>query len=421
MTSFGILSTAINTFYNNEEARIQALGLGVEETTRLLAENDQSRREEFRGLSNITNQFAEDRIRTEERTQDAITDLRDDALDAEADRLQSIEDLHDRHLMRVLGLETRFSRDLDDLRRDRIDDAEDIALEYQRDLVDLQNRFTRSLFGDAISFADLTADQQLQVTESTGFQRGVFDLDQGVSRDRQDLGIESGILRPGSPGYNFYRQQIESGELTDDTLIERLFGREGLDNFLGLERGTEDAATQLQQGILDANEAAGLTLVDILGTLGSIDENLSLDSTFENIQESIELGLTPFISGITEIFDPLKTGVTAIETLAGEMETSPVLTQALTEPSAQLTEDAMMTFQPPPTDFVVETMNVSAGTVNVSGGTTGGAGQAEATPGAETTVSNNITIVVDFGDGVLTKVEGRLATRADQGLSVLNV
>ena len=65
-----------------------------------------------------------------------------------------------------------FSRDLDDLRRDRIDDAEDIALEYQRDLEDLQNRFTRQLVSDAISFADLTADQQGQVLASTGFQQG---------------------------------------------------------------------------------------------------------------------------------------------------------------------------------------------------------------------------------------------------------
>ena len=190
------------------------------------------------------------RIQTEEQTQTAIMDLRDDALETEADRLQSIEDLNARHLDRVLGLELRFSRDLDDLRADRIDDVEDLNLEYQRDLEDLQNRFTRSLFGDAVSFSDLTADRQRQVTESTGFQRGAFDLSQGVSRDRQDLGIESGILRPGSAGSAFYRQQIESGQLTDEGLIEQLFGRQGLDDFTQLQRGTADAGTAFESGLL---------------------------------------------------------------------------------------------------------------------------------------------------------------------------
>ena len=150
----------------------------------------------------------------------------------------------------MLGLELRFSRDLDDLRADRIDDVEDLNLEYQRDLEDLQNRFTRSLFGDAVSFSDLTADRQRQVTESTGFQRGAFDLSQGVSRDRQDLGIESGILRPGSAGSAFYRQQIESGQLTDEGLIEQLFGRQGLDDFTQLQRGTADAGTAFESGLL---------------------------------------------------------------------------------------------------------------------------------------------------------------------------
>ena len=59
------------------------------------------------------------------------------------------------------------------------------------------------------------------------------------------------------------------------------------------------------------------------------------------------------------------------------------------------------------------------GNLQTSGGIAG-TPQAAATPGAAI-VNNNITVVVDLGDGVLTKVEGRLATRADQGLSVLNV
>ena len=65
-TLFGVLTTAINTFYDNEEQRINDLGLDVEETMRLIDASELSRRGELRTASNITNTFAKERIAGEE-------------------------------------------------------------------------------------------------------------------------------------------------------------------------------------------------------------------------------------------------------------------------------------------------------------------------------------------------------------------
>ena len=66
-----------------------------------------------------------------------------------------------------------------------------------------------------------------------------------------------------------YRQQISSGQLTDTTEIERLFGRQGLDDFIDLGRGVEDAQETLDASVL-AIETESRDL------LTSIDANIAL-------------------------------------------------------------------------------------------------------------------------------------------------
>ena len=382
-------TTSVNTF---AEARIKgeedAAEAAQDAADEKIAADERAERERMR----IAERAARESQRTEERLADDIADLRDDAVDAEADRLESIEDLHDRHLNRVLGLETRFSRDLEDLRRDRIDDAEDIALEYQRDLEDLQNRFTRQLIDDAISFSDLTADQQRQVTESTGFQQGLFDLNRDRSRDRQDLGIESGILRPGSAGSEFYRQQIEGGQLTDQNLIEELFGRQGLDDFIGLERGVEDAETRLAQGLIDTTA----TYTD------RITENTLAVEMLTN--QLIAVGVSPQTP--MEVVSPemIATGI------------SDAVMEGLSQPS-QVDAELAMAAAPEAITLSADIVNINANSVNLNADIPSEAGSGR----EQRPVVNNITINSNTSDPekLAQEVGDVIVKQQQQGRSLL--
>ena len=362
-------TTAVNTF---AEARIK----GEEDA----AEAAQDAADE---AIKATERATAENLRITERHQRAIDDLRDDAVDAESDRLQRIEDLTARHLDRVLGLQLGFSRDLDDLRADRIDDTEDATLNYQRNLQDLQNEYARELFGDSISFADLTSEQQSRLTSNEGlsvetarlrtrFDRQRFDLDLGRDRDRQDRRTEFGTLQSGSAGEAFYRQQLESGELTDDNLIEQLFGRQGLDDFTSFGRGTEDAQASLAQGIIDATS---------------------------NYQS--------FLSDNT----------TALVALTGVLDGTP-------QPEIMMFEQpvAAIPTLTPGAATPVQTQNISEAVASgVSQGIQQSSAQPIANTPAERVVIENLTVIVQLDDGATAKLEGRLATRADQGLSVLDV
>ena len=194
--------------------------------------------------------------------------------------MASLENLQARHNAKILDLEEDFQDDLDDLHRERLQDAQDLATEYQRDIQDLQNKFARELFGDSVvSFADLTAAQQRQLQSDAGFQQERFDLDLERDRERQDINTESGVLRAGSAGEAFYRQQIESGELTDTNLIERLFGRQGLDDFIDLTRGTEDAQETLDAAVLAVETESRDLLTSINANIALLTEGQLPDAT----------------------------------------------------------------------------------------------------------------------------------------------
>ena len=402
----------ITEYYDAEKARIDALMLSEAELRDQQEDNEFARQRALQQATDATNRFAEERIQTEERLQDEIADLRDDGFEAEADRLASLEELQARHNARILDLEEDFQEDLDDLRRERLQDAQDLATEYQRDIQDLQNEFARELFGDSvISFADLTAEQQRQLQSNAGFQQERFDLDLERDRERQDINTESGVLRAGSAGYEFYRQQLEGGQLTDDNLIEQLFGRQGLDDFIDLTRGTEDAQETLDQAILDVNQDAVDRLTEIDTKLGSIDASLSLSDTFENIQERIEMGLTPFVEGITEIFDPLRMGVDIVGDL---LDPTMPENQMLLEPSVP-TE--LIQHAPPPPELIVDSVSIQANSVSVNGGVQVQGGGVQAGGGSQPQI--NVTIqpqaVVIDGQVMAQVIDGHLVTLDQEG------
>ena len=171
---FGILQTAVNTFYDNEEERIRALGLSVEETNQLLAENDQGRREELAGLSRITNTFAQDRINTEMRTQSEIEGLRDDAFENEQNRQQRLVDLEQETQNRIL-----------DIQRDANRSREDIERDFQDDIEDLRRQFT---------FDEITEEEFNRRAAELGRERNrdLRGIDIRTGRRQEDVGIRQG-------------------------------------------------------------------------------------------------------------------------------------------------------------------------------------------------------------------------------------
>ena len=250
------LITAINNFYDARIRFINNQDLSDTDRVNMQAVADIQRNIALDAVPQMHASVTE-RLRLEQDLQNKIQDLRDQETENEADRLEDIATLHERHNDRLLDLEERFLEDFDDLRTRRTQSAQDALIEYERDLEDLQTRFARQLFGDSVvSFGDLTAEQQQQLQQDTGFERGLFDLNQDRDRDRFDLQQDFGGLRPGSAGYEFYRQQIEAGDLTDTNLIEQLFGRRGLDEFTELSRGKEDAGEDLAAGIVNVNQEA---------------------------------------------------------------------------------------------------------------------------------------------------------------------
>ena len=369
-TAQGVLISAVNAFYDNELERINELDLSESELQNLREDNQLKRDQALRRASAAENRFQNERLDMEQELQDDIDDLRDDALEAHADHLESLEDLQERHNQRILDLELDLSRDLDDLRRDRLQDTRDDTLDSQRDLEDLQTRFTRRLYGDAISFADLTAEQQQRVLSSTGFQQGLFDLDTDSVRERQDRQTEFGILRPGTSGSQLYRAQLESGELTDQRLIERLFGRQGLEDFLSFTQGTEDAETRLESRLLDTAEIYNDTLLD---------------------------------------------NTTAIETLTSALATPQSVTQAL-ETYSQPAAVPILASTPGATPATTQPISEM-----IASGVSQGIQQATSESGDAPVINLNQTFYIQLDDGAIAAVEARLALRSDQGLSILDV
>ena len=383
-TLFGVLTTAINAFYDNEEQRINDLGLGIEETMRLIGENDLARRGELRTASNISNTFATERIRNEERVvkaaQDAadkkiaadkraaeqqireemrinaaINDLRDDALEVEARRLEREEDLYARHSDRLMAIE-----------QDRLDAQEDARRDHFRTQEDIIIATARRLFDEPITSSNqLTADQFQQVTQDTGFIERISDFRRGERRSDIDAGI-------------------------DDT------------------RDIQAAATQLQQGILDTNEMATERLGEIDEKLASIDESLSLDSTFDNVRASVEMGLEPFVENLTEIFDPFVEGITNLA--GGALE----LLETSAAPTALLQNAPLMP------EMIVDSVSITAQNVSVTGGGDGAQGNPQQPQGNMVAVFNidgkevADAIAVPMGDN-LAKRQGTRRTVVSGG------
>ena len=363
-----------NEFYDNELKRIEAVGGAEAERQDKREDLLLAQEKALQHLQTLDNQFTEERIANEkrvadeqerlleqaqreqerlleqerreaERTQEKIQDLREDSLDAQAALLDKELDLQEDHNRKIIGLETDLNRDLDDLRRERLQDARKDQLDYTRNLEDLNTEYARKLFGgDVVSFADLTEDQRRQLEADTDYQREKFDLDRDLERERRDRQDEFGRLTPGHPGYDFYRQHLESGTLTNQNLIQSLFGTQGLEDFLDFSRGTEDAEQALAQGLLDATKAYNETVAAntlAIDTLTAQANELTPAQTLAieantTATAALETPMSGTATALESLVTPLEENVTAITDLATPLETHRLAMEALVSPIDRL-------------------------------------------------------------------------------------
>ena len=429
-----------NEYYDNELKRIEELGGSELELQNAREDTELERQRALRRARNETNQFAEDRIREEERVaaeteriqeradadrlreaerlQDEIADLRADQIENEADRLADLEDLQKDHNRRILELEEELTEDLDDLRRERNRTGEDILRDYQRDLEDLQTETARRLFGE--EFGDLTEGQRSRLAEDDTFQRELFDLNRQRNRAAQDFQTDFGILTPGSPGYDFYRQQLEGGDLTDTNLIERLFGRQGLDDFTSSQRDIEDAEqrrTQRETDIIAEAEAQAVALTEALQPLitqntATAETQATTVATEAETVATLAPAVDTFSESTAELanvdFPAWNTAIEDFMELPGE------LVEAFAFPDELIAQSVSI--------MASGAVRVSAENVTVQGRNVRGGGQ-----GAETPTRINAVLTLPSGkviaealleDGVgVSVLENTMAGRADDGLS----
>ena len=380
------LIDAINTFYDERIAFINGLDLSDTDRTNMLAVAGIQRNIALEAVPQMHESVTE-RLKMEQELQDDIKDLRDQEAENEADRLESIANLHERHNQRIVDLEEELNRDIEDLRRDRFDDAREDALDSARDLEDLQTEYARKLFGDSvISFGDLTDDQRRQLEQDTDYQREVFDLNRERDRDRRDRDIEFGDLIPGSAGFAFFREQLTSGQLIDENLIRELFGTQGRDDFLNFQQGTQDADQRLAQGILEATATYETAISENTAAMQALmfpEEAAAITKGVVEATESAAQATTGVITAsgtlgtiVSALGSPaadLRATVEGLSSLVGSREMR--IPGEIPMPELIVDQEAIAEAgirEPREIPTSIETLSVSANTVNVSGNISGG-------------------------------------------------
>ena len=271
------LINAVNSYYDLEEARIEQVAATELELRDLREDNQLARLQALRRAGNATNQFAEERIAEEERVQAELLRLEEarareiDSVHAaiateEANRLEALQDLQERHNDRLIELEESLQDRLFDIREDAADRLEDLNREQARSLEDLNTDFARRLFGgDVVSAEDLTARQRQQLETDPEYQRALFDLNRRGSRQREDFEVDFGTLTdPGAR--DALINEIRSGARAFDPEAEALLGRESsgeLRGFLEELRDTQIDFLRTQEDIqlegqIEAANLAGL-------------------------------------------------------------------------------------------------------------------------------------------------------------------
>ena len=285
----------IEEYYDAEKARIDALMLSESQLRDQQEDTEFARQRALQQATDATNRFAEDRIQTEERLQDRIEDLRDDAVENEADRQQALQDLAESHQDRLTDIEEDGIRRREDLQRESQRSLEDLRREFQEDQFDV---------GAQLDRGEITREEaEQQISDLTReFLRDSGDLQRRQRRALEDQGIrEERQQEDAAEGFTKSQQQIETEARATATAIQTALTP------LLTEQQTDEVAEKQVTAADKQIEAADAqtTAADDLGTVVTGLKDSDIPGAIDLVRQSAEasLGISSAISALLSLLE----------------------------------------------------------------------------------------------------------------------
>ena len=430
------LITAINTFYDERLAFINGLDLSDTDRTNMLAVVDIQRNIAVEAVPQM-HQSVTERLELEKDLQDDIADLRDEALENEADRQQALQDLADSHQDRLTDIEEDGIRRREDLQRESQRSLEDLRREFQEDQFDV---------GAQLDRGEITREEaEQQISDLTReFLRDSGDLQRRQRRALEDQGIrEERQQEDAAEGFTKSQQQIETQARATATAIQT-----ALTPLLTEQQTGEVAEKQVTAADKQIEAAdAQTTAADDLGTVVTGLQDSDIPGAIDVVRQSAEasLGISSAISALPSllessferIFDDLQetlvdileieSGIqggvsqdlldTLIESegratgIVGKPTRPDVSMRGLSDLTARIgAAEALSATREVPTSFTADTVNVSGSVVNVSGGNRSGSRESE-TPQSRFPVEGDelrADITLEFPDGTIQEINNQM-------------
>ena len=285
----------IEEYYDAEKARIDGLMLSESQLRDQQEDTEFARQRALQQATDATNRFAEDRIQTEERLQDRIEDLRDDAVENEADRQQALQDLAESHQDRLTDIEEDGIRRREDLQRESQRSLEDLRREFQEDQFDV---------GAQLDRGEITREEaEQQISDLTReFLRDSGDLQRRQRRALEDQGIrEERQQEDAAEGFTKSQQQIETEARATATAIQTALTPLLTEQQTGEVAEKQVAAADKQ---IEAAEAQ-TTAADDLGTVVTGLKDSDIPGAIDLVRQSAEasLGISSAISALPSLLE----------------------------------------------------------------------------------------------------------------------
>ena len=280
----------------------------------------------------------EQRLREEMRLQDRIDGLRDDAVENEQDRLDSLADARQSYQDRLTRIEEDGIRARQDLQRDANRSREDIEREFQEDFQEIHRQ---RVFGEISD--EEAARQSLELGRQRN--RDLRELDIRTGRRQEDIGIREQRQRADSAeGFTKSREQIlqeseENARAISEQLAPLLMQQEDTET-AEVEAATaqlqnETAMTESTTAMTRAETAlteAGTALAQSEATEAFTTTTDTFSETVDTFREGVD-GLLTVPGLIENAFGVVSTQLTDIFTLTTTIAQRLLIPTAPTPPA----------------------------------------------------------------------------------------